>query len=134
MQHLTKHACKACWQNETAIVKEKTDNGISFPEARRLVEARSASTPSVTYPAMVKSTKSISTQTDIVNCTCHCTIDVIQAQPGTSSTSFQTYAIAPCVIADFANITGNGTFRRLVQHQGQHQIQPVVKLPTNIKQ
>ena len=52
---------KACprWQNETAIVKEKTAKNVSFEEARKLVEARSAPAPSITYSAVVKSTKSI---------------------------------------------------------------------------
>src|SRR5207248_7769611 len=73
---------KACprWQIETAIMKAKTDGNISFQEARKIVEAKSTlPTPGITYAAMAnRSTKSISTQTEIVNCTCHCRVDIMQ--------------------------------------------------------
>ena len=99
---------KACprWQKETAIVKEKTDKNISFEEARKLVEARSVPAPGITYAAVVKSSKSISTQTDVVNCTCHCRAEVVQPQPGISSASIeiQTDSVAPCVIADITKV------------------------------
>src|SRR5207248_5264537 len=51
-----------------------------------------------------RSTKSISTQTEIVNCTCHCRVDIMQAQPGTVSASIQTDSVAPCLVADFAKV------------------------------
>ena len=89
---------KTCprWQKETEIVRTKINNNISFPEARKMIEARSTPASSITYSAVVKSTKSIATQTEIVDCTCHCRVEVVQAQPGTSSTSIQTEGISPC--------------------------------------
>ena len=85
---------KSCprWQLETEIVKAKITHNISFPEARRMVEARSVSASSITYSAMVRSAGSVSvaTQTDSVSCTCHCGTSVVEAQAGTSSAAVQT--------------------------------------------
>jgi len=102
---------KTCprWQKETEIVKTKINNNISFPEARKMIEARSTSTSTITYSAMVKSTKSIATQTDIVNCTCHCRVEVVQAQSRTSSTSIQTDSIQPCTTTNLTKNTDSIT-------------------------
>jgi hypothetical protein len=102
---------KSCprWQIETAIMKAKTDGNISFQEARKIVEEKSAlPTTGITYSAMAsRSTKSISTQTEIVNCTCHCRVDIMHAQPGTVSASIQTDNVAPCLVADFAKVAAS---------------------------
>ena len=74
---------KACprWKNEVEIVKVKTTTNVSFPEARKIVEARTVSSQPITgisFSAMARpaAKRSISTQTDIVRCTCQGSADV----------------------------------------------------------
>ena len=74
---------KACprWKNEVEIVKVKTTTNVSFPEARKIVEARIASSQPITgisFSAMARpaAKRSISTQTDIVRCTCRGSAEV----------------------------------------------------------
>lgn len=106
---------KTCprWQLETAIVKARIDGNLSFPDAKKLVEARGVpvALAGKTYAAVARETKSISTQTDIVNCTCHCRAEIMPAQshlsqPGTSSASIQTEAVSVCADADSARAAG----------------------------
>jgi hypothetical protein len=72
---------KSCpkWIKETEIIKVKTNANVSFPEARKLVEAKNNQPrPGFSFAAAVgaASTKSAltrtdaSTQTDIIRCTC----------------------------------------------------------------
>jgi hypothetical protein len=127
---------KACprWQSETKIMKAKMDNNISFPEARKLVEAQAVSTPSISYSAIVKSTRSVSTQTD-VSCNCHCNDDVVlvQVQPGTSSASIQTESVAPCVIEDFVKVAQSTVHQaakivtKTATNSNKQQPMPIVK-------
>jgi len=61
------------WLREKEICKIKTLQGISFPEARKLVDNNSQSN-SITYSNIVRSdskkTRTIGTQTEVTNCTC----------------------------------------------------------------
>ena len=78
------------WVQEKAICRAKVTNGVSYPEARKLVvpnTSESGARPSYSSVASNKSTKTIGTQTDVVHCTCiapeppklslktHCTIE-----------------------------------------------------------
>jgi hypothetical protein len=64
------------WVKEKEICRIKVTHGVTFPEARRMASPEtSESTNRISYSAMAhpsipKSTKSVSTQTDIINCKC----------------------------------------------------------------
>jgi hypothetical protein len=57
------------WNKQQAIVRIKTERNVSYSEAKHIYSQQSSSVstgqPGVTYAAVVKSTKSMSTQTDL---------------------------------------------------------------------
>lgn len=62
------------WKREKDICRVKVTSNVSYPEARKLAQAMPATTNTLTYANITKSTskttRSVSTQTDVTGCTC----------------------------------------------------------------
>ena len=83
------------WQHEREIQRVKVEKGLSFPEARRLVEAGSSAPSGRTYAAVAKASSSVGIQKFINpdGCTCVCTCKCTCTCSCRASTTVQTASV-----------------------------------------